>query len=128
MWSIGCIFAELFTFDPVFRTGKMDLLEAERLVLGRMFKLCGNTNGRTIAYLKSLPRYVDLILGEVKMNNYIGFDKAYPEIKEPLAVDLIEKMLHINPKERITAKEAMNHEFFKLNNIKEEVQTLKKQT
>jgi serine/threonine protein kinase len=34
-------------------------------------------------------------------------------IDNPLALDLLSKMMALDPRERITAKEALRHDFFK---------------
>lgn len=60
----------------------------------------------------------------IKNHNALEFvsqlpDKEPQSIKNvlnysnPLALDLLDKMLQINPHRRITAKDALNHEYFK---------------
>jgi serine/threonine protein kinase len=40
------------------------------------------------------------------------FDTLYPAA-DPSAIDLLWQMLHFNPKSRVTAEEALEHDFFK---------------
>ena len=39
-------------------------------------------------------------------------NELFPNVKDKNAIDLIEKLLCINPSERITLKEAINHPYF----------------
>jgi serine/threonine protein kinase len=39
-------------------------------------------------------------------------------IKDPLALDLLSKMLCLCPYKRITAREALKHDFFKLREVR----------
>ena len=38
---------------------------------------------------------------------------SFTMIDNPLALDLLSKMMALDPRDRITAKEALRHEFFK---------------
>jgi serine/threonine protein kinase len=49
-------------------------------------------------------------------------------IENPLALDLLSKMLALDPRHRITAKEALRHEFFKPVTRKQELMGLKNST
>ena len=42
----------------------------------------------------------------------------------PIALDLLSKMLALDPRERITAKEALRHEFFKPVSRAQEIQMM----
>jgi len=42
-------------------------------------------------------------------------------IDNPLALDLLSKMLALDPRERVTAKEALRHDFFKPLSRKQEL-------
>lgn len=42
----------------------------------------------------------------------VKFDTLYPAA-DPSAIDLLCQMLHFNPKSRVTAEEALEHDFFK---------------
>jgi serine/threonine protein kinase len=45
----------------------------------------------------------------------------FPMIDNPLALDLLSKMLALDPRHRITAKEALRHDFFKPVSRKQEL-------
>ncbi|KAL7139594.1 hypothetical protein ABFS83_09G063000 [Erythranthe nasuta] len=93
MWSVGCIMAELIIKDALFKGAtEIDQLRKINELL--------HTPGRPASYE----------LG-------IRFDVAYiftgaPKITE-CGIDLVLKMLAYDPKDRITAKDALNHPWFK---------------
>lgn len=51
------------------------------------------------------------ILKENRACNFVFDDDKYKKI-DPSTLDLLKKMLAVNPKERITAELALNHEYF----------------
>ena len=66
-------------------------------------------NQSAIAYIKSLPK-----------RSKIKLSALYPNAN-PLALDLLSKMLVFNPEERITVKESLEHPYFAgLHNADEE--------
>ncbi|GJN16677.1 hypothetical protein PR202_gb03694 [Eleusine coracana subsp. coracana] len=102
MWSVGCIFAELLNGKPIL-PGKN---EPEQLT--KIFELCGTPD--------------DLIWpGVTKMPWYNNFKPPRPlkrRVKEFFkhfdrhALDLLEKMLTLDPSQRISAKDALDAEYF----------------
>ena len=57
--------------------------------------------GKANEYIKSIPKMKGKPL-----------ETLYPAA-DPLAIDLLKKMLYFNPKRRVTAEEALDHAFFK---------------
>jgi len=103
IWSIGCIFVEMLNLKPLFPGSS----EADQLK--KIFKLMGTPDPDTWTGLTELPEW--------KPEN---FDKSQGEALSKICpkmdsdgLDLLDKMLRSNPAERITAKDALNHVFFK---------------
>jgi len=106
MWSIGCIFGELFTKNTLFRC------EEDKSQINLIFYVLANLNGKKeseISGYDKLPGYTT----NLKNTSGIGL-KAYIEglLKAPMdpdALDLLGRFLDMDPSKRISAKEALEH-------------------
>ncbi|KAJ2900857.1 MAPK protein hog1 [Coemansia aciculifera] len=102
IWSAGCILAEMFEGTPLF-PGKDHVHQFSIIteLLGTppddVIQTIGSEN--TLRFVQSLPR-----------REPVSFKTRFPDI-EPLAVDLLEKMLVFDPRKRITATEALAHPY-----------------
>lgn len=102
IWSIGCIFAEMLNGKALF-TG---MNETDQLK--KIFKIRGTPNEKSYPDIKNLPNW--------KADNFEVYKKEdlkklIPKI-DVLGLDLLEKMLDLNPEKRISAEEALNHKYF----------------
>lgn len=104
MWSVGCIFAELYLKRPIFRG------DSEIGQLFKIFEVFGTPNDSSLPGCRYFPNFeVDFpqFLGK-GLENYLK--ESEPELHiDADAFDLLEKMLKLDPCSRISAKEAMNH-------------------
>ncbi|KAF6163078.1 hypothetical protein GIB67_001406 [Kingdonia uniflora] len=102
VWSVGCIFAELLGRKPIFPgTECLNQLKLIVNVLGSQkepdLEFIDNPKARK--YIKTLPYSAGTPLA-----------KLYPKAN-PLALDLLEKMLIFDPSKRISVTEALQHPF-----------------
>ncbi|KAH8292347.1 hypothetical protein KR054_008608 [Drosophila jambulina] len=105
MWSVGCILAELILGRALF-PGKNSVDQIE-LVLN----FTGTPPPEFINGIaeKDARQYVE----SYPYPKVLSFQHRFPPHVDPMAVDLMEKMLEMVPDRRITADEAMNHPYLK---------------
>ena len=106
MWSMGCIFAEFYTLKPVFQARN------EEEALTRAFRILGYPTATHSPHLLELSRLKDKFR-DLPQFPISPLSSSFPMIDNPLALDLLGKMLALDPRDRITAKEALRHDFFK---------------
>ncbi|KAI8996949.1 kinase-like domain-containing protein [Pilobolus umbonatus] len=110
MWSLGCILAELYGRKVLFKGNDyVDQLHKIIAVLGLPKDTSfWNQSPEVVDYIKSLRD----VNGEPPREYPVDFTSLLPGIP-PAAVDLLEKLLSLNPQKRITTSEALNHPFVK---------------
>ncbi|XP_022775341.1 mitogen-activated protein kinase 7 isoform X1 [Durio zibethinus] len=102
VWSVGCIFAEILGRKPIFPgTECLNQLKLIINVLGsqREADLEFIDNPKARRYIKSLP-----------YSRGTHFSHLYPQA-DPLAIDLLQRMLVFDPSKRITVTEALLHPY-----------------
>ncbi|KZL64758.1 mitogen-activated protein kinase HOG1, partial [Colletotrichum tofieldiae] len=102
IWSAGCIFAEMLEGKPLF-PGKDHVNQfsiiTELLGTPPDDVINGIASENTLRFVKSLPKRERQPL----KNKFKNAD--------PSAIDLLERMLVFDPKKRITATEALSHDY-----------------
>eukprot|EP00252_Welwitschia_mirabilis_P019686 TRINITY_DN4625_c0_g1_i1.p1 TRINITY_DN4625_c0_g1~~TRINITY_DN4625_c0_g1_i1.p1 ORF type:complete len:465 (-),score=71.04 TRINITY_DN4625_c0_g1_i1:289-1683(-) len=119
MWAVGCIFAELLTLKPLFQgveaKGSPNPFQFDQL--DKIFKILGHPNTEKWPTLASLPLWQsNKHIQQPKHENMvpIGLHNVVPlPLKSP-GYDLLSKMLEYDPRKRITAAQALEHEYFKI--------------
>ncbi|KAI3996925.1 hypothetical protein MKX01_021201 [Papaver californicum] len=101
MWFVGCIFAELLQGKPIL-PGKD---EPEQL--NKIFELCGPPDEVNWPGVSKFPWY----------NNFKPTRPVKRRLKEAFrydrhAVELLDKMMTLDPSQRISAKDALDAEYF----------------
>ena len=102
VWSLGCIFAELLGTKPLFPGD--DYLHQLRLIID----VLGTPTESDLSFIKSARAlaFVKKQSGKPKIPFSTMFKGA-----NPLALDLLEKMLMFNPNKRITVDQALEHPY-----------------
>ncbi|KAJ0435148.1 putative Cell division control protein 2 B, protein kinase CMGC-CDK-Pl family [Helianthus annuus] len=102
VWSVGCIFAEMVNQRPLF-PGESEIDE-----LFKIFRIMGTPNEDTWHGVTSLPDF------KSAFPKWSSKDLAtiVPNLEKP-GLDLLRKMLCLDPSRRITARAALEHEYFK---------------
>eukprot|EP00270_Netrium_digitus_P013154 TRINITY_DN4347_c0_g1_i2.p1 TRINITY_DN4347_c0_g1~~TRINITY_DN4347_c0_g1_i2.p1 ORF type:complete len:302 (-),score=86.72 TRINITY_DN4347_c0_g1_i2:201-1106(-) len=101
VWSVGCIFAEMLNQRPLF-PGDSEIDE-----LFKIFRILGTPTEETWLGVTSLP----------------DFKSAFPKWPpkdlstivpslDAVGLDLLAKMLQLDPSKRVTARAALQHEYF----------------
>eukprot|EP00941_MAST-03F_sp_MAST-3F-sp1_P005995 g5995.t1 len=102
IWSVGCIFAELLYRKPVL-PGR-DEIDQLKLV----WNLCGTPNDTNFPGHEKLPWFhmckPPKSLRSMMHRRFASFSAV--------ELDLVTKMLTLDPKKRITASQALDHDYF----------------
>lgn len=133
IWSVGCFVAEMFLGKPLF----MSSSESEQLplIMERLGAPTEETWPNMAKYLKNnqyltdanavykkkekadpkfgklrLQEYLDDFAARVRANDGIG--SVWAKMIDAKAIDLIVKMLMLDPGKRLTAEEALRHPYF----------------
>lgn len=112
LWSVGCIFMELMNRRPLF-PGK-DHVHQMRLLT----ELLGTPTEADLGFLQNedARRYIRQLPPQPRQ----PLRQIFPHVN-PLAIDLIEKMLTFDPTRRITVEEALSHPYLaRLHDIADE--------
>lgn len=104
VWATGCILAELHGRKPLFPGD--DYIKQMNLIFG----VLGTPNESDYDFISN-EKALDYIKS-LKKRPKIEFSKIYPKASEH-ALDLMDKMLTFNPKNRISVGDALKHPYFK---------------
>ncbi|XP_075211937.1 cyclin-dependent kinase 11B-like isoform X2 [Lycorma delicatula] len=103
MWSVGCIFAELLSMEPLF-PGKSEIDQ-----LNRIFKTLGTPNERIWPGYSKLPNVQKMTFAEFPVSQ---LRSRFGGMLTDTGLNLLNRFLTYNPTERITAEKAGKHEYF----------------
>lgn len=102
VWSTGCILAEFLGGQPIFK-GK-DYVDQ----LNRILQVLGTPPDETLRSIGS--KNVQDYIHQLGFISKVPFSNLYPNAN-PQALDLLERMLTFDPRERITVDEALVHPY-----------------
>ncbi|XP_010437375.1 PREDICTED: disease resistance protein RRS1-like [Camelina sativa] len=101
IWSVGCIFAELLGRKPIFPGTAQNQLNL-------IINILGSQHESDLQFINN-PKTRESI-NSLKFSRGTHFSNLYPEAN-PLAIDLLQRMLVFDPTKRITVIEALLHPY-----------------
>eukprot|EP00026_Physarum_polycephalum_P008175 Phypoly_transcript_08254.p1 GENE.Phypoly_transcript_08254~~Phypoly_transcript_08254.p1 ORF type:complete len:386 (+),score=52.98 Phypoly_transcript_08254:341-1498(+) len=102
MWSVGCILAELLAKKPIF-PGRSEIDQLELT-----YKLCGTPNEENWPNAAKLAWWETFKPQKVYKRRIREAFKDFP----PEALDLVDRLLTLDPSKRISASEALDSDYF----------------
>jgi len=108
IWSIGCIFAELLTREPVFQ-GKNEVSQ-----LSAIFGLLGTPSRESWPEFRSLPNAKALhpVLSGSQSSKPSLTASKFPYLTKA-GLRLLSSMLSLNPSDRLSASQILQHPYFR---------------
>ncbi|XVE98147.1 hypothetical protein REPUB_Repub03eG0080400 [Reevesia pubescens] len=103
LWSLGCIFSELLTLEPLF-PGISDIDQ-----LGRIISVLGNLTEEVWPSCDKLPDYRTISFA--KIENPTGLEACLPN-RSPDDISLVKRLVCYDPANRTTAMELLNEKYF----------------
>jgi cyclin-dependent kinase len=104
MWAVGCIFAELFTKKPFFLGNGYEIEQ-----IFQIFQVMGTPSTKIWAGIDKLPDFKPTFPKWKKQN----LSSFLPQMSEK-GIELLERMLELNPEARISAQDALAHDYLRL--------------
>jgi len=102
VWSVGCIFAELLGRKPLFPGD--DYIHQLTIICDKL----GTPEDEDLEFITS-EKARRFMKGQAHKAK-VSFSSLYPKA-DPLAVELLDRMLMFNPAKRITVEEALAHPY-----------------
>ncbi|GAB0091059.1 Serine/threonine-protein kinase PITSLRE [Sergentomyia squamirostris] len=104
VWSVGCIFAEFLSMAALF-PGKSEIDQ-----LNRIFKDLGTPNEKIWPGYGELPAVQKMTFTEYPVSN---LRKKFSHLTSELGLSLLQGLLTYDPKQRLTAEQALKSNYFK---------------
>lgn len=102
LWSLGCIFYELFSLEPLF-PGTSDIDQ-----LSRIFNVLGNLTEENFPGCSNLPDYNMISFSNIEKP--IGLESRLPN-RSPDEILIVQKLLCFDPASRATAMELLHDKY-----------------
>ncbi|GBG91254.1 hypothetical protein CBR_g52140 [Chara braunii] len=103
MWGVGCVFFEIVSLFPLFPgTNELDQIH-------KIHNILGTPPPEVLEKMKRRSQHMDFSFPPKEGS---GIEKLIPHA-QPECVELINKLLAYNPDERLSARQALRHAYFK---------------
>jgi|Transcript_3348 renal tumor antigen len=103
MWGVGCVFFEIVSLYPLFPgTNELDQIH-------KIHNILGTPSPDLLNKMKKHSSHIEF---EFPQKTGTGLVKLIPHASQD-ALDLMQKLLAYNPEDRISAKQALRHAYFK---------------
>jgi len=108
VWSIGCIFAEMMQREPIFQA-RLDMHQ-----LAVIEDTCGSITEETWPGVQELGFNVtSRLLRQRKVKDrFAVYIKDWNDSNKTKGLELLDKLLQLDPKKRIGVKQALEHRYF----------------
>ncbi|CAD8079231.1 unnamed protein product [Paramecium primaurelia] len=103
LWGVGCVMFEIIALLPLFQ-GENELDQ-----INKIFKILGTPEPELLNRFKSQASHMEF---NFKPQKGIGLERLVPPHAGSDCIDLLYKLLQLDPVKRINAEEALRHEFF----------------
>ncbi|EIN14258.1 kinase-like protein [Punctularia strigosozonata HHB-11173 SS5] len=116
MWATGCVMAELASLRPIFKGDEAKLdskknVPFQRDQLLKIFEVLGTIDEREWPSVKEMPEYHNMKRLEYYPNGFSTW--CSNRLRSPKAQDFLRQLFAYSPDTRLTAEDAIYHEWFR---------------
>ena len=109
MWSVGCIFAEMYSRRPILAVNDKEGSEVRQMEL--LYQEFGTPTGDLLKKYEGYPDWEKFKFSTKSANRIRGRFEDKP-LWDDFALSLLESMLHFDPTKRLSASDALTHDYF----------------
>jgi serine/threonine protein kinase len=107
LWSVGCIFAEIVSKRALFDG------DSEQDQIRKIFRLMGTPTEEVWPGVTTLPNFVNVTWTQHQKQDLRSIIKYMDTVLDDTGMDLLYRLLTYDPTQRISAIQALKHEYFR---------------